>query len=224
MIIAKMVFKLGGIHHQNQILRSHFRKLHQCQRYQCYQCQCCSLSAGDLVICSSIDINDECNKCNKHAEVMHRSCMSKTFLHFFCWHLNWYIIYLRFNTECLASYIYLSIYLCKWWWHLEAVDWFLGEWFYHFIEHLQWPCLCAATVRMFYIESSWNIYHRDDDDVIFYRFVGASLAPPRLIVAGSHNFIERLKENRSDWRKFSGMKMIIIVTTNRVHRAPVIVK
>ena len=109
MIIAKMVFKLGGIHHQNQILRSHFRKLHQCQRYQCYQCQCCSLSAGDLVICSSIDINDECNKCNKHAEVMHRSCMSKVFFPFFCWHLNWYIIYLRFNTECLASYIYLSI-------------------------------------------------------------------------------------------------------------------
>ena len=111
MIIAKMVFKLGGIHHQNQILRSHFRKLHQCQRYQCYQCQCCSLSAGDLVICSSIDINDECNKCNKHAEVMHRSCMSKSFLHFFGWHLNWYIIYLRFNTECLASYIYLSLHV-----------------------------------------------------------------------------------------------------------------
>ena len=148
----------------------------------------------------------------------------QNFFHFFCWHLTWYIIYLRFNTECLASYIYLSIYLCKWWWHLEVVDWFLGEWFYHFIEHLQWPCLCAATAGMFYIESSWNIYHRDDDDVIFYRFVGASLAPPRLIVAGSHNFIERLKENRSDWRKFSGMKMIIIVTTNRVHRALVIVK
>ena len=44
---------------------------------------------------------------------MQRSCIghawAKLFFQFFCWHLNWYIIYLRFNTECLASYIYLSI-------------------------------------------------------------------------------------------------------------------
>ena len=153
---------------------------------------------------------------------MHRSCMSKNFFLFFCWHLNWYIIYLTFNTECLASYIYLSISANDGTWKL-----LIGSSASGFITLLSIysDLVCARPQSgCFYIDSSWNIYHRDDDDVIFYRFVGASLAPPRLIVAGSHNFIERLKENRSDWRKFSGMKMIIIVSTNRVHCAPIIVK
>ena len=143
------------------------------------------------------------------------------FSQFFCWHLTWYIIYLTFNTECLASYIYLSISSSDGTWKL-----LIGSLASGFITLLSIysDLVCARPQPGCFILSPHETFIIVMMMMLYFTGLWASLAPPRLIVAGSHNFIERLKENRSDWRKFSGIKMIIIVTTNRVHRAPVIVK
>ena len=143
------------------------------------------------------------------------------FSQFFCWHLTWYIIYLTFNTECLASYIYLSISSSDGTWKL-----LIGSLASGFITLLSIysDLVCARPQPGCFILSPHETFIIVMMMMLYFTGLWASLAPPRMIVAGSHNFIERLKENRSDWRKFSGIKMIIIVTTNRVHRAPVIVK